>query len=160
MAQAADYTALPNFGTSHMVAEKVVREGLYRDYEVDIVQQYDDPRSTFKEAKETKSKKGTYGLTMNNIFPFSPSFSFNSFLFYWMQESTPLYSGSSLLVHLSSQWRNIFGMSRTMTRRISFSLKKFLNLQYLQRRREVECSDENNGFHFVVRAAFTRIVHK
>lgn len=60
MAQAVDYTSLPNFGTSQILAEKVIREGLYRDYEVDIVQQYDDPRSTFKEAKETKSKKGKY----------------------------------------------------------------------------------------------------
>jgi hypothetical protein len=59
MAQAVvDYT--PNFGTSQVLAEKVVREGLYRDYEVDLVQQYDDPRSTYKEAKETKSKKGKY----------------------------------------------------------------------------------------------------
>jgi hypothetical protein len=63
IAQAADsYTAssLPYFGTSTVIAEKVIREGLYRDYEVDLVQQYDDPRSTFKEAKETKSKKGMF----------------------------------------------------------------------------------------------------
>jgi len=60
-AQATDsYTKLPypQFGTSTIISEKVVREGLYRDYEVDLVQQYDDPRSTFKEAKETKSNKG------------------------------------------------------------------------------------------------------
>lgn len=42
-----------------MVAEKVIREGIYREYEVDVQpQQYDDARSTFKPAKETKSKKG------------------------------------------------------------------------------------------------------
>jgi uncharacterized protein YheU (UPF0270 family) len=41
-----------------MVAEKIVREGMYGDYEVDLVQQVDDARSTFKPAKETKSNKG------------------------------------------------------------------------------------------------------
>jgi hypothetical protein len=46
------------FSSSNMVAEKVVREGMYQDYEVDIVQQVDDARSTFKPAKETKSNKG------------------------------------------------------------------------------------------------------
>lgn len=46
------------FSSTNIVAEKVVRQGLYQDYEVDIVQQSDDARSTFKEAKETKSKKG------------------------------------------------------------------------------------------------------
>jgi len=46
--------------SSTMVAEKVTRSGLYQDYEVDLVQQVDDSRSTFKEAKETKSKKGKY----------------------------------------------------------------------------------------------------
>jgi hypothetical protein len=48
----------PIFSTTNVVAEKVVREGLYNDYEVDIVQQKDDARSTFKSATETKSKKG------------------------------------------------------------------------------------------------------
>ena len=46
-------------GSSTMVSEKVVREGLYGEYEVDITQSVDDARSTFKAAKETKSKKGT-----------------------------------------------------------------------------------------------------
>jgi hypothetical protein len=59
MAQAVDFTPSPiNFGTSTVIAEKFVREGIYGEYEVDLVQQYDDPRSTFKPAKETKSKKG------------------------------------------------------------------------------------------------------
>lgn len=48
------------FSSTNVVAEKVVRQGLYQDYEVDIVQERDDARSTFKEAKETKSKKGMY----------------------------------------------------------------------------------------------------
>ena len=59
-----------------IVAEKVTREGLYRDYEVDLVQEVDDARSTYKSAKETKSKKGTcyiytyvYGDTVLFITP-------------------------------------------------------------------------------------------
>ena len=49
----------PTFSSSTMVAEKVIREGVYRDYEVEVApQQYDDARSTFKAASETKSKKG------------------------------------------------------------------------------------------------------
>merc|ERR1712071_721176 len=52
--------AFPAFeSSSTVVSEKVVRQGLYK-YEVDIVQEVDDARSTFKEAKETKSKKGKY----------------------------------------------------------------------------------------------------
>jgi len=48
-------------GTSSIVvSEKVIREGLYQDYEVDLVQEYDDARSTYKPAKETKSNKGKY----------------------------------------------------------------------------------------------------
>mmetsp|Transcript_12408 Transcript_12408/g.14955 ORF Transcript_12408/g.14955 Transcript_12408/m.14955 type:complete len:166 (-) Transcript_12408:97-594(-) len=60
MADAMDYQYPAAFSSSTVVAEKVVREGLYRDYEVDIVQETDDARSTFKAAKETKSKKGKY----------------------------------------------------------------------------------------------------
>ncbi|MGK3737826.1 MAG: hypothetical protein ACI8RD_001977 [Bacillariaceae sp.] len=48
----------PFFSSTTVVAEKVVREGLYRDYEADVYQETDDARSTFKSAKETKSKKG------------------------------------------------------------------------------------------------------
>jgi len=48
------------FSSSTIVAEKVVREGMYGDYEVDLVQEYDDASSKFKSAKETKSKKGKY----------------------------------------------------------------------------------------------------
>ena len=51
-----DFNTLP----STVVAEKVTREGVYGTYEVDLVQEYDDARSTFKPAKETKSKKGKY----------------------------------------------------------------------------------------------------
>lgn len=46
---------------SMMLAEKVTREGVYGEYSVDVVpQKYDDARSTFKSASETKSKKGKY----------------------------------------------------------------------------------------------------
>mmetsp|Transcript_28486 Transcript_28486/g.69338 ORF Transcript_28486/g.69338 Transcript_28486/m.69338 type:complete len:104 (+) Transcript_28486:316-627(+) len=48
------------FSSSNVIAEKVVRQGLYSDYEVEITQEVDDARSTFKSAKETKSKKGKY----------------------------------------------------------------------------------------------------
>ena len=49
------------FTSSQVVAEKVIREGVYGEYEVDVPNQvYDDARSTFKSAKETKTKKGTF----------------------------------------------------------------------------------------------------
>lgn len=51
--------AAPSFGSSSMIAERVTREGLYREYDVDLGdQQFDDARSTYKSAKETKTKKG------------------------------------------------------------------------------------------------------
>ena len=53
------------YSSSNVVAEKVVRQGLYQDYEVDIVQEKDDARSTFKGAKETKSKKGKRNTWLN-----------------------------------------------------------------------------------------------
>jgi hypothetical protein len=56
-----------------MVAEKVVREGMYGEYEVDLIQQRDDARSTFKPAKETKSKKGAYSLQYRKQTRFFPS---------------------------------------------------------------------------------------
>lgn len=62
VAQALDVSAGLSTGSSTIVAEKIVREGLYRDYEVDIKQEVDDARSTFKAAKETKSKKGEYEI--------------------------------------------------------------------------------------------------
>lgn len=52
------YVDFPTGTSSVVISEKVVREGLYQDYEVDLVQQYDDARSTYKPAKETKSNKG------------------------------------------------------------------------------------------------------
>ncbi len=60
MADAVDMAMdTPSFGSSSLVAEKVTREGLYREYDVDLgEQEYDDARSTYKPAKETKSKKG------------------------------------------------------------------------------------------------------
>lgn len=60
MANAVDMMAdAPTFGSSNLVAERVTREGLYREYDVDLGDQvFDDARSTYKSAKETKSKKG------------------------------------------------------------------------------------------------------
>eukprot|EP00804_Cyclotella_cryptica_P023319 CCRYP_000473-RA/>CCRYP_000473-RA protein AED:0.09 eAED:0.09 QI:70/1/1/1/1/1/3/356/174 len=61
MADAFETMDLPSFGTSSLVAERVTREGLYREYDVDVGDQvYDDARSTYKSAKETKTKKGKY----------------------------------------------------------------------------------------------------
>jgi hypothetical protein len=58
VAQADAVTFLPS--SSMVIAEKVVREGVYREYEIDEQpQQFDDARSTFKSAQETKNKKGT-----------------------------------------------------------------------------------------------------
>jgi hypothetical protein len=51
-----------------VVAEKVVKEGLFRDYEVDVVQQVDDARSTFKSATETKGKKGKWILPADDLY--------------------------------------------------------------------------------------------
>jgi hypothetical protein len=60
MADAIETFDAPSFGTSSLVAERVTREGLYREYEVDVGDQtFDDARSTYKSAKETKTKKGT-----------------------------------------------------------------------------------------------------
>ena len=63
--------AMAAFSSSQVVAEKVIREGVYGEYEVDLPdQQYDDARSTFKSAKETKTKKGTLSigkLQYNNL---------------------------------------------------------------------------------------------
>ena len=52
-------TISPTFTSSTMIAEKVTREGVYGEYSVDVLpQKYDDARSTYKSASETKSKKG------------------------------------------------------------------------------------------------------
>ena len=59
-ADAASTMADFPFSSSNVIAEKVVRQGLYSDYEVEINQEVDDARSTFKSAKETKSKKGKF----------------------------------------------------------------------------------------------------
>jgi hypothetical protein len=63
MADAIDmFTETPPpsfFGSSSLIAERVTREGLYKEYDVDLGDQvYDDARSTYKSAKETKTKKG------------------------------------------------------------------------------------------------------
>jgi len=57
VAQAVDFQ--DNFGSSIVVSQKVTREGVYGEYTVDLEpQQVDDARSTYKAAKETRSKKG------------------------------------------------------------------------------------------------------
>lgn len=73
-AGASDYSMAP-FSSSSVVAEKVTRQGVYGDYDVEVgSQQYDDARSTFKDAKETKSKKGAviqfrlYGMYSLSLF--------------------------------------------------------------------------------------------
>jgi hypothetical protein len=49
----------PNFGSSNVIAEKEIRQGIYKEYEIDVnPQSYESAESTFKSAKETKSKKG------------------------------------------------------------------------------------------------------
>uniref|UniRef100_A0A7S1BGW7 Uncharacterized protein n=1 Tax=Corethron hystrix TaxID=216773 RepID=A0A7S1BGW7_9STRA len=58
--QPLEANAAPPAFTSNVVAEKTVRQGIYKEYEVDLVQEVDDARSTFKSTKETKSKKGKY----------------------------------------------------------------------------------------------------
>jgi hypothetical protein len=68
MPPAADAAFPAAFSSSQMVAEKVVREGIYGDFEYDLPdQKYDDARSTFKSAKETKSKKGTSLIPRRNV---------------------------------------------------------------------------------------------
>mmetsp|Transcript_13048 Transcript_13048/g.27083 ORF Transcript_13048/g.27083 Transcript_13048/m.27083 type:complete len:133 (+) Transcript_13048:308-706(+) len=58
-ADAASFVESPS--SQVVLAEKVIRQGLYQDYEIDVTDQvYDDARSTFKSASETKSKKGKY----------------------------------------------------------------------------------------------------
>jgi hypothetical protein len=59
------------FSSSNVVAEKVVRQGLYSEYEVEINQEVDDARSTFKSAKETKSKKGEFGFFQHHYYSFT-----------------------------------------------------------------------------------------
>jgi len=62
-AGAADYQMAPHTFTSTNVlaAASETRQGVYGEYEVEVQKQaVDDARSTFKDAKETKSKKGKY----------------------------------------------------------------------------------------------------
>ena len=60
MADAVDMAVdSPTFGSSNLVAQRVTREGIYGEYDVDLGDQiYDDAKSTYKSAKETKTKKG------------------------------------------------------------------------------------------------------
>ncbi|GMH84190.1 hypothetical protein TrST_g13483 [Triparma strigata] len=56
LASPPSFASLP----STTVAEKVTKQGIYKDYDVDIEQVYDNADSTFKSKVETKSKKGKY----------------------------------------------------------------------------------------------------
>lgn len=59
-ASAADFMS-PFESSSNVVAVKEIRQGEYKEYEVDVTPQaFDKAESTFKSAKETKSKKGKY----------------------------------------------------------------------------------------------------
>ena len=63
-------TVPPVFTSSTMVAEKVTREGVYGEYSVDVLpQKYDDARSTYKSATETKSKKGKHRCSIVTLSP-------------------------------------------------------------------------------------------
>jgi hypothetical protein len=48
----------PLFSSTNVVAEKVVRQGLYSEYEVEINQETDDARSTFKSASKFEKIHG------------------------------------------------------------------------------------------------------
>jgi hypothetical protein len=121
--------------SSTMVAEKVIREGVYRDYEVDVQpQQFDDARSTFKPAKETKTNKGEGGGSAPALSSLLVDlFAKQSSPMLFTQENTLRFSLFSLSVRFvqlfiigvtvmlirifvntlqvrsSSQWRNTFG---------------------------------------------------
>lgn len=73
MADAVDMAMdTPSFGSSSLVAERVTREGLYREYDVEVPDQvYDDARSTYKPAKETKTKKGKNWLELLLVYTIS-----------------------------------------------------------------------------------------
>jgi hypothetical protein len=73
MADAVEMVAAPpSFGSSSLIAERVTREGLYREYDVDLGdQEFDDARSTYKSAKETKTKKGRCHETSTVIMPYA-----------------------------------------------------------------------------------------
>ena len=54
----ADAMDMSVFSSTQVVAEKVTKQGLYQEYTVEVEQEYDSAKSTFKSAAETKSKKG------------------------------------------------------------------------------------------------------
>ena len=65
-ADASEYQ-MAAFSSSNVISETVTRQGVYREDDVEITEhQVDDARSTFKDAKETKSKKGTICLTSSS----------------------------------------------------------------------------------------------
>jgi hypothetical protein len=134
MADAVDMAMdTPSFGSSSLVAERVTREGLYREYDVEVPDQvYDDARSTYKSAKETKTKKGknlagalTYlhHLYLYTLFSdlINVCFSFFHSNNIYLQENTLLLLPFLWLVPSSFPWRNISGMSGMMIHLISSS---------------------------------------
>lgn len=55
----------PNFGSSNTIAVIETRSGVYKDYDIDVTPQtVDNAESSFKSAKETKSKKGKFVLNL------------------------------------------------------------------------------------------------
>lgn len=60
--EAADF-AMPNVGSSNLISETVTRQGIYKEYDLDVgEQQVDNAKSTFKSKTQTKSKKGKISL--------------------------------------------------------------------------------------------------
>lgn len=136
MADAVDMAMdTPSFGSSSLVAERVTREGLYREYDVEVPDQvYDDARSTYKSAKETKTKKGknlagTLSACLYHKYLSVRTFlKCNQCLFFifdhnkiYLQENTLLLLLFLWLVPSSFPWRNISGMSGMMIHLISSS---------------------------------------
>jgi hypothetical protein len=89
------FTVPPAFSSSTVVAEKVTREGVYGEYTVDVQpQKYDDARSTYKSATETKSKKGklTRSVLTSCTALFRKLINFWLLIrFYFVKENTQLY---------------------------------------------------------------------
>ena len=161
--QAVDMMSSPSFGgSSTLISEKVIREGIYGTYEADLTQTYDKAESTFKGAKETKSKKGMSSYRDNHnaldkwkctywspfwsktkfivtIGLYSFSFCFNHFcmcfVFNEIKENTPHFYQSLLLDLSLFLWLSTFGMSKKMIHLIDFSLPRLnQNLNHQKRK--------------------------
>jgi len=138
-----------NFGSSNIIAEKEIRQGVYKEYEIDVTpQNYESAESTFKSAKETKSKKGeceALGFYYAIFCTLCLNFNLHSSCIHltmkfcnkilYEKANTLLFSQCLWLDPLSSPWLNTFGMFGMMILRISSSLRKFLTLNQSQRKR-------------------------